>query len=81
MLPELERKKQEVKDEKILKGKLLSGKHAEEIKAKEKEEQLIEVDWVHKKVRIVEIIKKIQNLWNEELNDLLRTICLVSNKK
>lgn len=59
----------------------MSGKHAEEIKAKEKEEQLIEVDWVHKKVRIVEIIKKIQNLWNEELNDLLRTICLVSNKK
>lgn len=59
----------------------MSGKHAEEIKAKEKEEQLIEVDRVHKKVRIVEIIKKIQNLWNEELNDLLRTICLVSNKK
>lgn len=37
----------------------MSGKHAEEIKAKEKEEQLIEVDRVHKKVRIVEIIKKI----------------------
>ena len=39
MLPELEKKKQDQKEEKVGKGgKLLSGKHAEEVKAKEKEE-------------------------------------------
>lgn len=34
-----------------------------------------------KKVWLIEIIKKLQNLRNEEINDMIWTVCLVSNKK
>ena len=34
-----------------------------------------------KKTYIVEMLKKIQGLKNEEINDMMRTICLVANKK
>lgn len=60
MLPELEKKK-EIKpiDEKKGKKQVLVGKLAEEQKAKEQEEQLAETNRFLKKVRLIEILKKI----------------------
>ena len=81
MLPNLDKIKKEEPKQTRGKKHALVGKEAEKQRAKEEAEQLEDLNRGLKKTYIIEILKKIQNLKNEEINDMMRTICLVANKK
>ena len=81
MLPNLDKIKKEEPKQTRGKKHALVGKEAEKQRAKEEAEQLEDLNRGLKKTYIIEILKKIQLLKNEDLNDMMRTICLVANKK
>ncbi len=86
MLPGLEKKKED-KDQprgsSTRKGRkpALVGKAAEEARAKEEAEATAELQRRFKKSLIIEMLRKLQEIKNEDYNEMMRTICLLANKK
>jgi len=81
MLPGLHKKPEEKKPERKGKKIALVGKAAEEHRLKEEASLKEEGERKLKRTYIIEMLKKLQALKHEELNDTMRTVCLVANKK